>query len=150
MFLTGFVRWIVENKWLYGENKWIFGWKASKRIKKSCLTSHFSFPQFIKNNSLPQGHMWGRGVYFVKKIHPWIHFLARVHWSFYLLRKLNFSVWIAQGIGIKGKEMELVWHEKASRTALQTSTLNLHTLFWYRQTTWLQWRKLQNNVVNYN
>jgi len=29
-----------------------------------------------------------------------------------------------QGIGIKGKEMALVWHEKASRTALQTSTLN--------------------------
>ena len=25
-----------------------------------------------------------------------------------------------QGIGIKGKEMALVWHEKASRTALQT------------------------------
>ena len=29
-----------------------------------------------------------------------------------------------QGIGIRGKEMSLVWHEKASRTALQTSTLN--------------------------
>ena len=29
-----------------------------------------------------------------------------------------------QGIGIKGKEMALVWHEKASRTALQNSTLN--------------------------
>ena len=28
-----------------------------------------------------------------------------------------------QGIGIKGKEMALVWHEKASRTALQTSTV---------------------------
>ena len=26
-----------------------------------------------------------------------------------------------QGIGIKGKEMALVWHEKASRAALQTS-----------------------------
>ena len=34
-----------------------------------------------------------------------------------------------QGIGIKGKEMALVWHEKASRTVLQTSTVNLtHTL----------------------
>ena len=34
-----------------------------------------------------------------------------------------------QGIGIKGKEMALVWHEKASRTALQTSSVNLtHTL----------------------
>ena len=34
-----------------------------------------------------------------------------------------------QGIGIKGKEMALVWHEKASRTALQTSSVNFtHTL----------------------
>ena len=31
-----------------------------------------------------------------------------------------------QGIRIKGKEMVLVWHEKASRNALQTSSL-LHT-----------------------
>ena len=30
---------------------------------------------------------------------------------------------LLQGIGIKGKEMALVWHEKASRTALQTSTV---------------------------
>ena len=36
---------------------------------------------------------------------------------------------IYQGIGIKGKEIELVRHEKASRTALQTSIVNLtHTL----------------------
>ena len=34
-----------------------------------------------------------------------------------------------QGIGIKGREMALVWHEKASRTALQTSSvLYTHTL----------------------
>ena len=34
-----------------------------------------------------------------------------------------------QGIGIKGREMALVWHEKASGTALQTSYLLLtHTL----------------------
>ena len=34
-----------------------------------------------------------------------------------------------QGIGIKGREMTLVWHEKASRTALQTSSvLHTHTL----------------------
>ena len=34
-----------------------------------------------------------------------------------------------QGIGIKGKEMALVWHEKASRTALQTSSVNFtHSL----------------------
>ena len=32
---------------------------------------------------------------------------------------------LLQGIGIKGKEMALVWHEKASRTALQTSSVNL-------------------------
>ena len=34
-----------------------------------------------------------------------------------------------QGTGIKGMEMALVWHEKASRTALQTgSLLHTHTL----------------------
>ena len=34
-----------------------------------------------------------------------------------------------QGIGIKGREMALVCHEKASRTALQTSSvLHTHTL----------------------
>ena len=34
-----------------------------------------------------------------------------------------------QGIGIKGREMALVWHEKASRTALQTSLVShTHTL----------------------
>ena len=34
-----------------------------------------------------------------------------------------------QGIGIKGREMALVWHEKASRTALQTSSIShTHTL----------------------
>jgi len=34
-----------------------------------------------------------------------------------------------QGIGIKRKEMALVWHEKASLSALQTSSVNLaHTL----------------------
>ena len=34
-----------------------------------------------------------------------------------------------QGIRIKGREMALVWHEKASRTALQTdSLLHTHTL----------------------
>ena len=29
-----------------------------------------------------------------------------------------------QGIRIKGREMALVWHEKASRTASQTSSLS--------------------------
>ena len=29
-----------------------------------------------------------------------------------------------QGIRIKGREMALVWHEKVSRTALQTSSLS--------------------------
>ena len=34
-----------------------------------------------------------------------------------------------QGIGIKEREMRLVWHEKASRTALQTSSVShTHTL----------------------
>jgi len=36
---------------------------------------------------------------------------------------------LSQGIGIKGKEMALVSHEKASHTALQTSSVNFtHTL----------------------
>jgi len=34
------------------------------------------------------------------------------------------SKWAEQGTGIKGKEMALVRQEKASRTALQTSTVN--------------------------
>ena len=34
---------------------------------------------------------------------------------------------LQQGIGIKGREMALVWHEKANRTALQTSSLYIHT-----------------------
>ena len=34
-----------------------------------------------------------------------------------------------QGTRIKGREMALVWHEKASRTALQTSSVShTHTL----------------------
>ena len=33
---------------------------------------------------------------------------------------------LMQGIRIKGREMALVWHEKASPTALQTSSLS-HT-----------------------
>ena len=34
-----------------------------------------------------------------------------------------------QGIGIKGREIALVWYEKASATALQTSSvLHTHTL----------------------
>ena len=32
---------------------------------------------------------------------------------------------LKQGIGIKVKEMALVWHKKASRTALQTISVNL-------------------------
>ena len=41
----------------------------------------------------------------------------------------NFDVCLNQGIGIKGREMALVWHEKASRTALQTgSLLQTHSL----------------------
>ena len=41
----------------------------------------------------------------------------------------TFPVCLYQGIRIKGREMALVWHEKASRTALQTSSLlYTHTL----------------------
>ena len=36
---------------------------------------------------------------------------------------------IPRGIRIKGREMALVWHEKASRTALNTSSIfHTHTL----------------------
>ena len=36
---------------------------------------------------------------------------------------------VKQELRIKGKEMALVWHEKASRNALQTSSvLQTHTL----------------------
>ena len=39
------------------------------------------------------------------------------------------SIGVSQGVGIKGKEMALVCHEKASGTALQKSSVNLtHTL----------------------
>ena len=54
-----------------------------------------------------------------------------------------------QGIRIKGKEMALVWHKKASRPALKTSSL-LHTHSPLLQTHNIQSMKLQNNVVNYN
>ena len=48
-----------------------------------------------------------------------------------------------------GNGTGLAW--KASRTALQRTLLShTHTLFWYRHTTWLQSRKVQNNIVNYN
>ena len=44
-------------------------------------------------------------------------------------KETTFSVYWRQGIGIKGKEMALVWHKKASRTALKTSSVNFtHTL----------------------
>ena len=41
----------------------------------------------------------------------------------------NQNVYRSQGIRIKGMEMALVWHEKAGRTALQTTSLShTHTL----------------------
>ena len=39
------------------------------------------------------------------------------------INSINLWIGICQGIGIKGREMTLVWHEKASRTALQTSSV---------------------------
>ena len=43
--------------------------------------------------------------------------------------KFYLSESFIQGIGIKGREMALVWHEKASCTALQTSSVlhNAHS-----------------------
>ena len=44
------------------------------------------------------------------------------------VKLLTSLVKINQGIRIKGRKMALVWHEKASRTALQTSSIFLtHT-----------------------
>ena len=55
-----------------------------------------------------------------------------------------------QGIRIKGFEMVLVWHEKASRTALQTSSL-LHTHTRFVQThNMTTVKQIAEHVVNYN
>ena len=65
-------------------------------------------------------------------------------------RYKHFFVIYNQEIRTKGRKMALVWHEKASRTALQTSLLlYTHTLL-VQTHTWLRSRKLQNNVVNFN
>ena len=40
---------------------------------------------------------------------------------------LELRICLTQGIGIKGRAMALVWHEKASRTALQTSLVLRYT-----------------------
>ena len=48
----------------------------------------------------------------------------------------SFQGYHVQGTRIKGMEMALVYHEKASRTALQTGSLSQtrRLLFWYRHT----------------
>ena len=55
-----------------------------------------------------------------------------------------------QGIRITGKAMTLIWQDRARRNALQTSSLSHAHSFGTWHTTWIQSRKLQNNVVNYN
>ena len=47
---------------------------------------------------------------------------------------IKWSTLLAQGIGIKGREMALVWHEKASRTLCRQVRYYTRTLFWYRHT----------------
>jgi len=53
---------------------------------------------------------------------------------FTALKEDTLEIVTSQGIRIKRREMALVWHEKASRSALQTSPLShMHNLaFWYR------------------
>ena len=52
-------------------------------------------------------------------------FILLLSYLLYVFKKRIYD----QGIGIKGKEMALVRHEKASLTALHTSSVNLaHTL----------------------
>ena len=54
--------------------------------------------------------------------------IGSLRYPSYLLLSFRESEW-EYGIGLKGREMALVWHEKASRTALQTSSLlYTHTL----------------------
>ena len=61
-------------------------------------------------------------------IYPISSFLSINPIRFFPVHSTN-PVPSVQGIGIKGKEMALVCHEKASRTALQTSAINFtHTL----------------------
>ena len=58
-----------------------------------------------------------------------MHAIIR-HVKLYKTLFTDFKLSVDQGIGIKGNEMALVWHEKAIRSALQTSSvLHTHTLF---------------------
>ncbi len=41
---------------------------------------------------------------------------------------LELRICLTQGIGIKERAMALVWHEKASPTAIQTSSVQTHNL----------------------
>ena len=53
---------------------------------------------------------------------------------FTALKEDTLEIVTSQGIRIKRREMALVWHEKASRSALQTSPLSHmpNLAFWYR------------------
>ena len=61
-------------------------------------------------------------VYFPSKAGLKSRYKIKIH-KFLKIRENYF-----QGIGIKGKEMALIWHEKASRTALQTSSVQTHNM----------------------
>ena len=55
--------------------------------------------------------------------------LSRAIVSRHAMLRFHVLFWLTQGTRIKGREMALVWHEKASRTALQTSSVShTHTL----------------------
>ena len=62
-------------------------------------------------------------------LYPWNPYFCKIIiWLNKYFKSPQFCSHQHQGIGIKEKEMALVWNEKASRTALQTSSVNLtHT-----------------------
>ena len=60
------------------------------------------------------------------------------------INKIKLFSALNQGIGIKGRAMVLVWHEKADKFGI------LYTYSFGTDTQRLQSRKLKNNIVNYN
>ena len=61
-----------------------------------------------------------------------------------------FVITFLQGIEIKGKEKSLVWHEKASRTALQTSTVNFTHTILVQTHNMIAVKEIAKQCVNYN
>jgi len=53
-----------------------------------------------------------------------------------------------QGIRIKGRDLALVWHEKASRNALQTSSLYAHSFGYTHNSTTV--KEIAEYAFSYN